>query len=212
MASLPARRKQIVFDTFLYTMLTPVATVLQLLPAQAAAESAGSRWWFWLILLLILSFLTAWLLNRESSQQTSAPSLLDQPTAEPTPVVHAGESAPAMAVKMATPLVAAAPAAEPATVALEPPAAPPQHADDFTIIEGIGPKINNILHGAGIRTFTDLTQADVDSLRQILLDAGLRINNPGTWPQQAALAAAGQWDELKALQTQLSAGRRAERA
>lgn len=79
--------------------------------------------------------------------------------------------------------------------------------DDLTLIEGVGPKINSVLHNAGIHTFADLAGSDVERLRQILLEAGLRVNNPASWPQQAALAAAGKLDELKALQARLDAGR-----
>jgi hypothetical protein len=35
-----------------------------------------------------------------------------------------------------------------------------------------------------------------------------RIHNPKTWPQQAALASDGKWDELKALQYDLCGGRK----
>lgn len=80
--------------------------------------------------------------------------------------------------------------------------------DDLVKIEGIGPKINTVLQEAGIRTFADLAQADVERLREILTAAGLRVNDPTTWPEQAALAAAGKWDELQTLQDQLNAGRR----
>lgn len=80
--------------------------------------------------------------------------------------------------------------------------------DKLQIIEGIGPKIEELLHASGINTWADLAKADFDRLRKILDDAGpsYRIHNPGTWGQQAALAAAGKWDELIALQRSLDAG------
>jgi hypothetical protein len=37
----------------------------------------------------------------------------------------------------------------------------------------------------------------------------LRLANPTTWPDQAGLAAAGEWDRLKALQDGLKGGRSA---
>jgi hypothetical protein len=42
-----------------------------------------------------------------------------------------------------------------------------------------------------------------------LHDAGSRfqMHDPSTWPQQSDLAAAGKWDELKALQDKLNAGK-----
>lgn len=88
------------------------------------------------------------------------------------------------------------------------PSPEPPAADDLTRIEGIGPKISSVLQAAGIATFVDLANADTAHLKQILVDAGLRIQNPSTWPEQAALAGAGRWEDLKALQGQLSAGRR----
>ena len=41
-----------------------------------------------------------------------------------------------------------------------------------------------------------------------ILKAGrVRLASTGSWPEQAALAAAGNWAELKALQDRLVAGR-----
>ncbi len=80
--------------------------------------------------------------------------------------------------------------------------------DNLQIIEGIGPKIEELLQAAGINTWADLAGADFSRLRKILDDAGpsYRIHNPGTWMEQAALAAAGKWDELLAIQKNLAAG------
>jgi len=81
--------------------------------------------------------------------------------------------------------------------------------DDLKKIEGIGPKISQILNDAGIYTFSNLSQTPVDRLKSILTEAGNRykIHNPQTWPQQAGLAATGAWEELKALQDRLDGGR-----
>ncbi len=79
--------------------------------------------------------------------------------------------------------------------------------DDYTRIEGIGPKINGILHEAGLSTYAHLADAKVDDLKAILTASNLTVNNPATWPQQAALAAAGKFEELEALQAQLDGGR-----
>lgn len=81
--------------------------------------------------------------------------------------------------------------------------------DDLTVIEGIGPKIADVLRQAGILSFRQLSQEDPAHLRQILEDAGLRLSDPTTWPRQAALAASGDWDALKALQESLRGGREA---
>lgn len=81
--------------------------------------------------------------------------------------------------------------------------------DDLKKIEGIGPKIASILAENGIATFADLAAADPEKIREILVAQGSRyqMHDPTTWPQQAALAAEGKWDELKALQEDLKGGR-----
>jgi large subunit ribosomal protein L27 len=89
------------------------------------------------------------------------------------------------------------------------PAAVSGKADDLKKVEGIGPKIEQLLHDKGILTFNDLAAASVESVRAILAEAGPRytIHDPGTWGQQAAMAAAGKWDELKAWQKELDGGK-----
>ena len=82
--------------------------------------------------------------------------------------------------------------------------------DDLRKIEGIGPKIAGILNESGLVTFAQLAEADVARLRQILKEAGSRygLANPETWPEQARIAATGDWDAVKALQNQLKGGQR----
>jgi large subunit ribosomal protein L15 len=81
--------------------------------------------------------------------------------------------------------------------------------DDLKKIEGVGPKIAGLLNDAGIVTFQNLADASLDTLNGILAEAGARYasHNPTTWPEQAALAAAGKWDELQVLQDNLNGGR-----
>lgn len=85
----------------------------------------------------------------------------------------------------------------------------PVIADDLKRIEGIGPKISGVLQAVGIQTYTQLAEIDADTLSRILREAGLRLAFPATWPEQAALAAAGDWEGLKSLQGELKGGRRA---
>jgi len=81
--------------------------------------------------------------------------------------------------------------------------------DDLTPIEGIGPKIENILRIAGIYTYAQLAATDVERLRQILTEADLiALADPTTWPEQAKLAADGAWEALEALKEELKGGRR----
>ncbi len=100
------------------------------------------------------------------------------------------------------------PAAKPAAKKAAPKKAAAQ-GDDLTKIEGIGPKIGEVLANGGIGTYAELAAASVDKLSEILHEAGSRYasHDPGTWPQQAELAAAGKFDELKALQDELKGGR-----
>ena len=82
-------------------------------------------------------------------------------------------------------------------------------ADDLTAIEGIGPKIAEVLTAAGISSFAALAEATPESIREILDNAGSQFNahDPGTWGQQAALANEGKWDELKKWQDELNGGK-----
>lgn len=81
--------------------------------------------------------------------------------------------------------------------------------DDLRKIEGIGPKMNSILNAAGITTFAQLADYAVSALQEILDEAKVaHITTPETWPEQAALARDGKWDELNVLQDTLDAGRR----
>jgi predicted flap endonuclease-1-like 5' DNA nuclease len=88
---------------------------------------------------------------------------------------------------------------------------PEPEADDLRKIEGIGPKIASVLQVGGIRTFAELAGATPDEIDAILEaeDPRLaRLATPDSWPEQAALAADGNWDALAALQGELKGGRR----
>jgi large subunit ribosomal protein L21 len=89
-------------------------------------------------------------------------------------------------------------------------AAPESKVDDLTKIEGIGPKINQLLVADGIRTFADLAAAPVERLQAVLQKAGARyaVHNPSSWPEQSALAAKGDWEAFKKLTDELDAGKR----
>jgi ribosomal protein L30 len=97
-----------------------------------------------------------------------------------------------------------------ATLAPEAAGAKPAKPDNLEVIEGIGPKIAAVLRAAGIVSFADLAATDTSRLSEILQqESNLRMADPGTWPEQAALAAEGKWDEFQALTDQLKGGRRA---
>lgn len=86
--------------------------------------------------------------------------------------------------------------------------AEPAAADDLTRLEGIGPKVALTLQKAGIHTFAQLASAQEDTLRQALDSAGYKYMDPSSWPEQAALAAKGDFEALKRLQDGLKGGRK----
>lgn len=105
---------------------------------------------------------------------------------------------------------ASAPAAkESAKEEKAPKAAKAGKGDEFRKIEGIGPKIEELLHEAGYNTFADLAAASVDAIKEVLNAAGSRyqMHDPTTWPMQADMAAKGEWDALKEWQENAKGGK-----
>ncbi|HUR30693.1 MAG TPA: 30S ribosomal protein S1, partial [Saprospiraceae bacterium] len=82
--------------------------------------------------------------------------------------------------------------------------------DDLKIVEGIGPKIEEVLHAAGINSYADLASRSADDLREILLAQSSRnkMFDPTTWPEQAKLASENKMDELQSLKDTLKAGKK----
>ena len=145
---------------------------------QAAGQESGIPWWVWVLIILVLLALLLWWWLRRRPEERAIPTARPEPPAPP----HVAEP-PALSPTPPTP-------------------------DDLTRIEGIGPKISSLLLAAGIATFAQLAETDVSRLEQIVREAGIRLADPTTWPEQAGLAAAGRWDELEALQDELQGGRR----
>ncbi len=81
--------------------------------------------------------------------------------------------------------------------------------DDLTVVEGIGPKIAELLTKAGITTFAQLADAADETVQAVLTEAGPRFNthDATTWNEQAALLRDGKMDEFKALTDRLKGGR-----
>jgi len=82
--------------------------------------------------------------------------------------------------------------------------------DDLEKVEGIGPKIAEILIENGIPDLQALAATPVEQLSKILSAAGARYRfaDPTTWPQQAALGASGDWAGMEALKAALKGGRK----
>ena len=80
--------------------------------------------------------------------------------------------------------------------------------DNLKVVEGIGPKIEQLLYEVGINTWKGLSETPSDELKIILGNAGSRykMHDPSTWSEQAKLAAQGKWSELSAWQDKLNGG------
>jgi hypothetical protein len=72
-------------------------------------------------------------------------------------------------------------------------------ADDLTVIPGIGPNVEQLCHGIGIRTWYDLSTTEASLLRTMLVDAGPRFSthDPSLWPEMARLLSEGRWQDFK---------------
>ncbi len=83
-------------------------------------------------------------------------------------------------------------------------------SDNLKIIEGVGPKIEEILQNGGLKSYSQVSDATPDAIRELLLAAGSRykMHDPTTWPEQAKLAASGEFDKLKELQDSLQGGKK----
>lgn len=81
--------------------------------------------------------------------------------------------------------------------------------DDLEIIEGIGPKIAELLVNGDISTFRALATTPVYKIKELLTAAGphFAMHDPTSWVEQALLAEEGKFDELEALKERLIAGR-----
>lgn len=81
--------------------------------------------------------------------------------------------------------------------------------DDLKIVEGIGPKIEEIIKSHGVTTFAGLADTSADQIKTWLDEAGSRykMHDPTTWPAQSAMARDGKWDELKVWQDEHKAGK-----
>jgi predicted flap endonuclease-1-like 5' DNA nuclease len=152
---------------------------------------------------LLLAWLLSWLWKREQMAVEQIEIDLKMPPLEDMPEPECGEAL-----------------AEPARVSTEAedmPArgqteeSPAVKADDLRRIQGVGPKIASVLQDAGIGTFSDLAKTDAQRIQAILVERDPRLGrlaDPGTWPEQAALAASGDWEALATLQGELKGGRR----
>ncbi len=150
--------------------------------------------------------------KRNTSEEIA--QLLDEPAKAEAPTKKATTPAPAKTAKKP---MAKAKIPAPAKAVKKPIADPFKKTPstsatkpaDLTLIEGIGPKIKELLTKAGISNLEQLAAANPADVKKSLTDAGPRykMHDPSSWTAQAKLAAAGKMDELKALQAELKGGK-----
>jgi len=162
----------------------------------------------------------------EAAPEAKAEKAAQEPTTEaktPEPEAKAEEAVPETKTEDTTPEPVAEAKQEPeaetkteevaqavtATPAVEAPATPVVEPDDLKKIEGIGPKIAEVLNAAGINTYADLAAKQADEVKAALEAAAgnFAAHDPTTWPKQSQMAADGKWDELKAYQDELDGGK-----
>jgi ribosomal protein L31 len=80
-------------------------------------------------------------------------------------------------------------------------------SDELTKIEGIGPKIAELLTSKGYGSFELLAKADVADLTTILEENSLGGHKADTWSKQSQMAFDGKWDELKTWQEEMDGGK-----
>lgn len=170
-------------------------------------------WWGWVLLGLLLIFLV-WIvvsqvgLGRsrrrppstlqpgEGMRETHIPPLAGVPEPEPD------HEQPAGSLNPVEPLGEASPSPiEPFTPSAQDSQPGPE---DLKQIVGIGPGTASVLNAAGVKTFAQLAGIRPEQLEQILRSAGMRATCYESWPEQARLAAAGQWDELHKMQKKIN--------
>jgi predicted flap endonuclease-1-like 5' DNA nuclease len=78
--------------------------------------------------------------------------------------------------------------------------------DDLQKLVGIGPTFASVLHRAGIHTYAQLSETSPQKLHALLVveDEQFGKHDTSSWPRQAAIAAFGEWEQLKAYQDTLA--------
>jgi predicted flap endonuclease-1-like 5' DNA nuclease len=78
------------------------------------------------------------------------------------------------------------------------------HPDDLTRIWGIGDITQAALNAAGVKIFEQLAAMTASELATLVGESGLHTRYLDTWPEQARLAAAGEWEGLMHYRQRLS--------
>lgn len=157
------------------------------------------EWWIWVLLIIAVLVLGVvvwyWLRMRSMPTAPAAPRTAARQTEHEHD--HEHEAPPSWAQPGPTSVAELA--------AME--VAAPDKADDLALIEGIGPRIRDVLSEAEISTFAQLADMKPEEIELILRAAKLPPTHPESWPEQARLAAEGRMDELQRLQDSFKGGR-----
>lgn len=181
-------------------------------PLQQAEANGGLPWWTWALIVVAVVLLLAllwWFLSRRSAE--AYPTSSQAEAQDPPSAVEEEQAKPQFGpeeseVEVDPTFVQPEPVYDAGPTVLEEETVEP---DDLKVIEGIGPKIEQVLKDQGIQTYTHLAAMKVPNLREMLEAEGLAgISDPTTWPEQATLAAEGRWEALEKLQDLLQGGRR----
>lgn len=173
-----------------------------------AQIKARLAWVIWIPLTMIgllaggvaIGLVMAWLLRRQQRRKREAEiATAHKPLTRASEVVVLPAPAAENEVRVPHPVVSNGKSAVEKPVVQK-----PASKDDLTRINGLGPKSADVLKAAGITTFRQLAEIKPETLKKVLEEGGMtRLLNYETWPQQAALAADGKWEELEALVAKL---------
>jgi len=158
-------------------------------------------WFLWLLGAFILGLILGWLLKQLFGG--------DNDTTDYSSKIRGLEADLAACRKEKSTLAASAAATTASlAAAIVPTKADDSVKDDLTKVEGIGPKIKGLLNDDGIWSFVQLSKAEISRIQKVLDNAGprYRVHNPKTWPEQAKMAAEGNWAALEKWQDELKGG------
>ena len=91
----------------------------------------------------------------------------------------------------------------------QPKTAPKTKPDDLKLVNGIGPKLEEVLKGQGMLTLLQMSQTPLPQLQELVHHAGekFRLCDPETWAEQAGLILEGKLEEAHALFTRWNEAR-----
>ncbi len=170
--------------------------LLQINTTACDGSDVFSTWLMWLLGAFLLGLLLGWLLKQLFGGSSSGDTI------DYSAKIKGLEADLAACRKEKNSLVAGAAAL--ATT----PKVDDSVKDDYTKIEGIGPKIKSLLNVDGLWSFKQLSEAPESRMQKVLDAAGpaYTVHNPKTWAEQALMAHEGKWDELHKWQDELKGG------